>query len=316
MFLASKSSTKPASGAKPPPGTTDRILVARLNAAMPCDTAFRIIARRHLASLCAYREATIRGDADALHEMRVALTHLRSAVRFFSPMVNDALKQRIWNELKWLNGELGPVRDLDVTIERIAAAFPQRPEQIPHFAVWQERRAEAYRRLARALRSARYQRLIAHTSTWVTMGPWSTMAAKRAVKRRAAPVTVYAADRLAGWEKKLLRSCRKLRELNAGKRHRVRLLNKRLTYSIESLADLLDDEALSQQKAALKPLRKAQRCLGQLNDNVNGRRLARSLRKAGMAVPLQLLDAKRKKQLLQKAETAYRKLAALKLAKK
>ncbi len=142
------------------------------------------------------------------------------------------------------------------------------------------------------------------------------MSAKRAVKRRTAPLAVYAADRLAGWEKKLLRRCRKLRELAPAKRHRVRLLNKRLTYSIESLADLLDEEPLSKQKVALKPLRKAQRCLGQLNDDVNGRRLARALRKAGIGVPLQLLDAKREKRLLQKAEAAYRKLAALKLVAK
>jgi hypothetical protein len=33
-------------------------------------------------------------------------------------------------------------------------------------------------------------------------------------------------------------------------------------------------------------------------------------------VPLQLLDAKREKRLLQKAEAAYRKLAALKLVAK
>jgi len=316
MFQAPKSSTRPAPGAKLSPGTTDRVLVARLNAGMPCDTAFRIIARRHLATIVAHQEGTIRGEADALHDMRVALMQLRSAIRFFSPMVNDTLKQRIWNELKWLNSELGPVRDLDVTIERITAANPRRPEEMPHLAAWQQRRAEAYRRLARALRSTRYQRLIAHTTTWVTMGPWSTMAAKRAVNRRAAPVTVYAAHRLAGWERKLLRRSRKLRELTAVKRHRVRLLNKRLTHSIESLADLLDDKALTKQKVALKPLREAQRCLGQLNDDVNGRRLARSLRKAGIAVPLQLLDAKREKQLLQKAESAYRKLAALKLATK
>jgi CHAD domain-containing protein len=316
MFQALKSATEPAPHATRSRSASDRPLVARLNAGMPCDTAFRIIARRHLDALGTHREATIRGDADALHEMRLALTHLRSAIRFFSPMVNDALKKRIWNELRWLNAELGAVRDLDVTIERIAAVHPTRPEEIPHFAEWQERRAAAYRELARALRSTRYQRLIAHTSTWITMGPWCTMAAKPARKRRAASVAVYAADRLASWEKKLLRRCRKLRELDPAKRHRVRILNKRLTHSIESLADLLKDKALAKQKVALKPLRKAQQCLGQLNDDVNGRRLARSLRKAGIAVPLQLLDAKREKRLLQKAETAYRKLAALKLAAK
>jgi hypothetical protein len=82
------------------------------------------------------------------------------------------------------------------------------------------------------------------------------------------------------------------------------------------IADLLDEKALSKQKIALKPLRKAQRCLGQLNDDVNGRRLARSLRSAGIAVPLQLPDARREKRLLQKAEAASRKLARLKLAAK
>ena len=316
MFQAPKSPTKHAPRATPPRSTSDRSPVARLNAGMPCDTAFRIIARRHLDALGAHREATIRGDADALHEMRLALTHLRTAIRFFSPMVDDALKTRIWNELKWLNAQLGAVRDLDVTTERIAAVHPTTPEESTHLAAWQERRAAAYRELARALRSTRYQRLIAHTSTWTTMGPWSTMAAKRAVKRRTAPLAIYAADRLARWEKKLLRRCRKLRELHPAKRHRVRILNKRLTHSIESLADLLKDKALAKQKIALKPLRKAQRCLGQLNDDVNGRRLARSLRKAGVAVPLQLLDAKREKRLLQKAESAYRKLAALKLTAK
>ncbi len=316
MFQAAKPPTKPAPRETSSRRTGDRPLVTRLNAGMPCDTAFRMIARRHLDALGAHREATIRGDADGLHEMRLALTRLRSAIRFFSPMVNDALKKRIWNELTWLNAELGAVRDLDVTIGRIAAVHPARLEDSPHVAELQARRARAYRDLARALRSTRYQRLIAQTSVWTTIGPWSTMSAKRAVKRRTAPLAVYAADRLAGWEKKLLRRCRKLRELAPAKRHRVRLLNKRLTYSIESLADLLDEEPLSKQKVALKPLRKAQRCLGQLNDDVNGRRLARALRKAGIGVPLQLLDAKREKRLLQKAEAAYRKLAALKLVAK
>lgn len=283
---------------------------------MACDTAFRIIARRHLASLSAYQEATAKGDADALHEMRVALAHLRSTIRLFSPMIDDALKQRIWTELKWLNGELGRVRDLDVTIGRIVAVHPERPEEIPHFALWQKKRAEGYRRLARALRSARFDRLIARTSGWITGGPWCTIAAKQAAKRRAAPVAAYAAHRLAGWEKKLLRRSRKLQDLNAGKRHRVRLLNKRLSYSIDSLADLLEDKALSKQKAALKPLRKAQRCLGQLNDDVNGYRLALSLRKRGIAVPLQRLSSKRKKQLLQDTEAAYRRLARLNLGAK
>jgi hypothetical protein len=57
---------------------------ARLNPMMSCDTAFRVIARRYLNELMSNHDATSRGDATALHQMRVALTRLRTVV-FFSP---------------------------------------------------------------------------------------------------------------------------------------------------------------------------------------------------------------------------------------
>ena len=54
--------------------------------------------------------------------MRIALTRLRTAILFFSPMVDDPERTRIRDELKWLNAQLGSVRDLDVAIERLKAA--------------------------------------------------------------------------------------------------------------------------------------------------------------------------------------------------
>src|ERR1700754_3443301 len=96
-------------------------LPGRLSPSMACDTAFRIIARRHLDAVLAQHEGTCRGDPEALHQIRIALTHLRTAIRFFAPMVDDALRPNVWAELKWLNSQLGMVRDLDVAIERVVA---------------------------------------------------------------------------------------------------------------------------------------------------------------------------------------------------
>ena len=87
---------------------------------MACDTAFRMVARRYLADLTANHEATCKGDPEALHQMRVALTRLRTAILFFSPMVADPSGPHVKTELKWLNANLGVVRDLDVAIERLA----------------------------------------------------------------------------------------------------------------------------------------------------------------------------------------------------
>jgi CHAD domain-containing protein len=315
MFWPPNSSKKLVARTAPRQPATP-VRAVRLNAAMPCDTAFRVIAGRHLAGLGTHQEATCEGDPDALHEMRVALTHLRAAIKFFSPMVDDAVKPRIWRELKWLNGELGAVRDLDVAIERISAVEAKRPQAVPQSASWQEKRTDAHRRLARSLRSTRFDRLIAQTYAWITSGPWSTMAGKRATRRRAASVIVYGACKLADWEKELLRKRRKLHKMTPRKRHRLRILNKRITSSIESFSDLLGDKELSKQRPALKPLRKAQRSLGKLNDEVRGRALARSLRKSGIAVPLHVLGAKDQKRLLRRAKKAYRKLAGLKLPRR
>jgi CHAD domain-containing protein len=285
----------------------------RLNAAMACDTAFRIVARRHLDALGANQEATCNGDPMALHQMRVALTHLRTAIVFFSPMVDDAVRNEIRDELKWLNGELGAVRDLDVAFERIEQHNRKRPEALSAIGAWNEKRAEGHRNLARALRSVRYQWLIEQASAWIENGPWSTKKGKQAAAERAMPIGVYIADKFVTWEQKLLKRSRKLRKMGAEKRHRLRLLNKKLTYSIDSFEDLFAVKDFSKHKAALKPLRKAQRSLGQLNDGARGEALATELQQSGVQTLLQFLRPKRKKRLLKKASKAYRELGKLRL---
>ena len=89
---------------------------------MACETAFRLVAGRSISDLATHHETTCRGDPTALHQMRVALTRLRTAILFFSPMVADTRRARIRQDLKWLNRHLGAVRDLDVAIERLKAA--------------------------------------------------------------------------------------------------------------------------------------------------------------------------------------------------
>ncbi|MDA9499859.1 CHAD domain-containing protein [Bradyrhizobium sp. CCBAU 11357] len=289
------------------PATRRSALPACLSPGMACDTAFRIIARRHLDAVIAQHDGTCRGDPDALHQIRIALTHLRTAIRFFSPMVDDALRPEVWAELKWLNGQLGMVRDLDVAIERIVAESGTELAVVAELQRWDEKRAESHRLLARALQSARYRRLVEQTSTWIESGPWSTRRSKEAIRLRRRTLADHATERLTEWETTLLKKARRLKKLDVEKRHKLRLLNKRMTYSVESLADLFADGA-AKQKSILKQLRKAQRSLGQLNDDARGQALAASLNGAGLEASNRFLDRKREKKLLRKASEAYRKL--------
>jgi CHAD domain-containing protein len=280
---------------------------APLQASMTCEAAFRTAATHYLGQLTAQQKGTAAGDAHALHAMRVALTRLRATIALFSPMVEGDDELRLGAELKWLNAHLGIVRDLDVAIERLAkveqpGAVNDRP--------WRQERAACQRHLSRALRSPRYRRLIRDVALWIENGDWSRKRTKKAAERRARPAGEYCTQKLSTWREKLLRKTRALKKVGARKRHRLRLANKRLSYAIEAAEKLgLANEMPVQ--ATLKLLRKAQKSLGQLNDDKRRRSLAATLGENNPDKSGLLLDVKQKKRLLRKALKAYDELAML-----
>ncbi len=285
----------------------------QLNPTMACDTAFRLIARRCLEDLTANHAATCRGDGVALHQMRVALTRLRTAISFFSPMFVDPQPARIRRELKWLHAHLGAVRDLDVAIERLGDQKTAAATDIGSSTLGQQAR-DGHRRLARTLRSSRYRQLVKGTSGWIENGSWSTETGKQVARARAHPLAAYSARKLARWQQKLLKRSHRLADMGTKKRHELRLRNKKLCYSVEFFENLFPGKDSSKQHAALKYLRKAQKSLGQLNDDARGHSLATTLKQGRIPTPLPLLGPKREKRLIRTAAAAYRKLAALKPA--
>ena len=287
-------------------------LAPPLHASMTCEAAFRTAATHYVNQVTAQHRGTSAGDVDALHAMRVALTRLRATIALFSPMVEGDEAVRLGAELKWLNAHLGIVRDLDVALERLAkirqpAAVNDRP--------WKQERAACLRHLTRALRSQRYRRLIGDISKWIEDGEWSRKRTKKATERRARPAGDYCAERLLDWRKELLKRGRKLGDVGTRKRHRVRLANKRLNYAIEAVASLAPPGEKVAQLATMKWLRKAQKSLGQLNDDQRRRSLAATLGENKIDESGLLLDAKQRKRLLRKAVNAYDQLARLKTLK-
>jgi CHAD domain-containing protein len=72
------------------------------------------VLQQQLEQLEAKEAGTREGDAEALHDFRVATRRSRALLRPCSGV--DELQR----ELRWLAGLLGPVRDLDVLIEHVA----------------------------------------------------------------------------------------------------------------------------------------------------------------------------------------------------
>jgi CHAD domain-containing protein len=276
---------------------------------MTCETAFRGIASGCLGDLAACHRATSAGVPAALHQMRIALTRLRTAIAFFSPMVADAEWTRLKSELKWLNGYLGPTRDLDVAIETL-----QR-EGAGSVHAFRTARGESQRRMKRALASDRYRRWFKAMTAWVQDGPWSAETDPRSARRRAMPISAYHARKLARWLDKLTSKSHGLQGMGKRKLHRLRLASKRLRYAIEFSEGALPEADFARWRSVVKQLRKGQRILGEFNDTKIRWSLIADLERSTGKSPtpdreqLKQLDRKKAARLLRRAAIVYRKTA-------
>lgn len=111
--------------------------------------------------LVAHDAATRLGDAEGLHQMRVATRRLRSDLRTFRPLLDAAWAAALRDELAWLARLLGEVRDLDVQLARLRETAGDLLEDLgPLVSSLEARRDDGRQALLEALRSDRYRSLL------------------------------------------------------------------------------------------------------------------------------------------------------------
>lgn len=246
----------------------------RLGPAMTIGEAFAIIVQSCLRHF-RLNEPLIASDlnAAALHQARVAMRRLRSALTLFRPVLIDADFPRLRSELRWFTDQLGDARNLDV----ILAARPTQGVQ-PDPALRRQlrgQRKDAYKRVQRALAERRLPALILDLVAWSEVGDWRSEAAARQ------PIGAFAEARLDRAWKRVRKQGRELGALAVEDRHRLRIEMKKLRYAAEFFASLAPRNRRRQQKLFTSELRNLQELLGNLNDIETRRQLAPQLFEAG-----------------------------------
>ena len=230
-------------------------------AGLDCATAFQTMMLGCVAAIKAHHSSACAGDTEAVHQIRVAITRLRAAVAFFTPIVVDAEWRRLKEEIAWLNGPLGAARDSDVVVEyarrKRYGAWVQRRigEQLD------QRQKRDHRRLVRCLRSIRTQRLIAALADWIRQGPWLARYKRR---KHAEALQPYCARELNRWRERLVRKGRHLKTLGASRRHRLRIKAKRFRYMLEALTET--GTGRDEFHHLHRPAKRLQRALGDMRD--------------------------------------------------
>src|SRR4051794_29104677 len=127
----------------------------------PAGAAVQAAIARGVQRLVVHDPRTRLGDVEGLHQMRVATRRLRSDLKTFETLVDTGWSEPLRDELRWLGGALGEVRDLDVLLERLhEEAGDLEPELTKLFQALEQRRSAARSMLITVLRSARFVDLL------------------------------------------------------------------------------------------------------------------------------------------------------------
>lgn len=199
-------------------------------------------------------------DPEFIHQMRVALRRLRSALRAFGPTVPPDFNAAV-PAIRTLARTLGQARDWDVLAEEIVA---------PARAAFQDdARLEALgatvERMRRSARAKARRALAARAHARFILSLAATLHAHQPLTE-AVTIEAFAARRLD----KLLRKARTLaraaRDVDSGRLHALRIGAKRLRYAIEFFAPLYRAKDVG---PALQALTGLQDTLGALIDLAN-----------------------------------------------
>lgn len=241
------------------------------------EDSFRTIAHNCLEQVHANERGVVSGhDPSSVHQMRVGLRRLRSALDLFDKII--PAYPGLQDELRWIASELGEARDWEVlSRSTLGQALAQTEKE-------QERRAverackrvatEKRARAAAAVQSVRYTRLILELTLWLDGARWHDGMSRQASEAVQKPVKRLASDILRRRHKKLLKRGRGLADLDDRRRHRARIAAKKIRYATEFFASLFPKSAVKHYVGTLSEL---QDDLGWRNDAVVAPRLLDSL---------------------------------------
>jgi inorganic triphosphatase YgiF len=270
--LAAGASARPAKATAP-----------NLTVEMSVTDAFREVVLGCIAHLQANERGVLEGeDYEYLHQARVAIRRLRSALSVFSSAFPRTVFLPHITELRWLGTRLGSARDWDVlameTLPALTTALPGDPGLHALMERAAERREDADRAARDAIDSQRYNALLLQFIGAFYRHPWLTMDDPQPAAQRDRPLIEFASEVLARRHRKVCKRGRGHADLDAAGLHALRIEVKKLRYAADFFSSLWDRKDVRGYASALAAM---QEVLGSLNDAATAERLCEELRDPG-----------------------------------
>lgn len=236
------------------------------------------------------------GAVEPVHQARVALRRLRSAFSLFRPLfAGDDRAALLAAELRWLAGELGTIRDIDVLLPTVEVEMRSSLAAL---------RKQHFEHLVNLLASRRVRMLPIELAEWLAIGQWLSGPADPALRDRC--IAPFAGRRLDHLRRRIKREGKSLASLDDEPRHEVRKDAKKLRYAAEFFVSLYPGRKPRRRlDRLLRHVETLQDKLGRLNDAATAPDLVGHL---GLEIDLPKLGRKERKRLLSEAEDCFGEL--------
>jgi triphosphatase len=234
---------------------------------MTVEAALQKIGRSCLTHLLRNEAAVLSAQPEGVHQMRVAVRRIRSAVSSLKEVLPADDRRWVGEELGWLGGALGPARNLDVlTSELLQAAragLRDEPGWDDLAALLDRLRRTAYDRVRVEILSERYTATMLRLSRWFEAGGWRARPESETTALLSCPIDKIAPRVFDRRRRRVRQRSRGFDRLTPRERHKLRIATKKLRYTSELFGSLFNEDDLRKFVGKLKRL---QDDLGYAND--------------------------------------------------
>lgn len=235
--------------------------VVPLTRDMTASSAFQTIARSCMRQYRLNEDVlTQTRCAEAVHQARVGLRRLRSAIAMFRPMLSgDPQLDDLRAELGWLARTLSPVRNFDALIPKL--------EDAAVLAVVRQARDEAYDRVRADLGSPRARKLMLDLAEWLALGAWLINPIDSALAEQ--PLPDAAAVIFGQCFARLEKQNHHLAQFDRDRLHRLRMTGKKLRYAAGFFQPLYTERRTARRcESLIRDSERFQDQLGAINDRL------------------------------------------------
>jgi CHAD domain-containing protein len=236
-----------------------------IQAKQSVEETFEQIIRADLAHINKWAPIAFEGkDIEGVHQMRVGLRRMRSALNLFSPAIPRKITKKLAKEMRWAARQLDRARDLDVYIADNLSSKESKNDKWKKLfrKVALRHRQRAYKQVRSFIKGQRYGALNEKLTRWLNTKGWRQGLSKGEKNDLAREITLFTNQVLDDHLCKVLSAGRNIQRMDDEALHRLRIECKKLRYATEFFSPLYGQEMA----LFSRQLKQLQDVLGVLHD--------------------------------------------------